>query len=201
MPHMSPEEQKCVELESWLAPAFETWREVRLRHALFRRCKLRIDLLAVPREEPYRRIALGFEVKGHAKWDEPIWAKALKQASDYVLATVEPDRPDVRPHVGKRVMAVFVWPAPSWVVSSKSTDIQGVFLSGMAQMAGYLRVGRAMVSQSRRPSLELTFGPNDVWGSVSGWRPHAHNMLVGKRQIGSQRFNILDELEAMEKAS
>jgi len=198
---MNLEEDKRIELESWLAPAFETWREVKLCHALFRRRKLRIDLLAVPREDPYRQIALGFEVKGHTEWDEPIWAKALKQASDYVLATVEPDRPGLGPHVGKRIMAVFVWPAPSWVISPKSADIQGAFLSGMAQMAGYLRVGRATVSKSRRPSLELTFGPNDVWGSASGWRPHAQNMLVGKRQIGSQRFNILEELEAMEKSS
>lgn len=46
---MSIEEQNCCELEALLAPDFETFREAPLRHPLFRRRILRVDLLAVPR--------------------------------------------------------------------------------------------------------------------------------------------------------
>jgi hypothetical protein len=97
-------------------------------------------------------------------------------------------------------MAVFVWPAPKWVICALRGGVEDAFLSGMAHMAGYHRVGMARKSEDpRHPGIDLTFGPNDVWGTKRGWRVHAYNMLVGKRQIGTQRFSILDELEAMEK--
>lgn len=189
------EANNCRALETWLLPAFETFSEVKVRPVLFRRRTLRVDLLAIPREEPYRRIALGFEVKGHAKWEEPTWAIALKQASDCVLATVEDNRPGLQSHTGKRIMAAFVWPAPLW---RHKNDAESAFLSGMAQMAGYHKAGTAKVSSSRQPELELRVGLSDVWGSARGWRPHGYNILVGKWQIGSQRVSILEELNAMD---
>ena len=66
-------------------------------------------------------------------------------------------------------------------------------------MAGYFRVGMAQMARNpRHPGIELTFGLNDVWGNHKGWREQAFSMLAGKRQIGSQRFSILDELRALD---
>lgn len=176
-----------------LGPAFELFPETLVRHALFRGRRLRVDLLAIPRDLAFSDIALAFETKGEREWDIPSWAQALKQASDYVLATVEPDLPA---HVGKRVMATFVFPAPPWASGDKAGDAsKASFLSGMAHMSGYHRVG--MVSSAiygRRRLNRLTLGFNEVWVESRGWRANARDMLSGKRQIGSQRFPILDEL-------
>lgn len=188
-------------LRQRLEAAFETFEEVPVRHALFRHRRLRADVLAIPRDERFSDIALAFETKGDPDWDKPRWARALKQASDYVLATVEPE---VAAHAGKRVMATFVFPAPPWVTGDAldgrgPVDGRAAFLSGMAQMAAFHRVGMAKFSPELqgRP-LILSFGPNEVWLSTTGWRSAARDLLVGRRQIGSQRFAILDELRRLD---
>lgn len=93
---MSTEEENRNELERWLAPAFHTYREVCIRHALFTRRTLRVYVTSAYKERP----------------------------------------------------------------------------------------------------LVLTVG-NEVWVSSRGWRTDARNILAGKRQLGSQRFNILDELKGI----
>lgn len=194
---MRDETQIRAHLRAMLEPAFETFEEVEVRHALFRRRRMRVDLLAIPRDPTLSDIALAFETKGDRVWDIPLWAQALKQASDYVLATVEPKLSN---HSGKRVMATFVYPAPQWVLEMNenihSETPKSSFLSGMAHMAGYHRVGMARycASYGRQTALTLSIGPNEVWLSTRGWRAQARHLLAGKRQIGSQRFPILDEL-------
>lgn len=196
MTYAADEERNCRELEKWLAPGFETWREVTLRHVLFRRRRLRIDVLAVPREEPYRQIALGFEVKGEKAWDTPTMAKFLKQATDYVLGTVEPG---VAPpeHNGKHVMAVFTYPEiPFKYEGHSGAGWCDGEVYGMRHLASYLRVGSIITVKGRRPYRALYLG-EELWSPNRGWRGNARNVLIGKRQIGSQKFPILEELEAM----
>lgn len=192
---MTKEADNCNELRGLLAADFDTFVEVPVRHALFRRRSLRIDLLAIPKADHLRDIALGFEVKGHDEWNIPSLAHCLKQASDYVLATVEPELPE---HVGKRVMAVFVYPAPDKVnVTFDDVNPTAAFYSGMVHMAGYYRVGSAKISSGYREKPLTLSCPDEVWVSSRGWRSNARNILVGKRQIGSQRFPILEELSKL----
>lgn len=191
-------EQENLEiLKRHLAKGFDTWCEVPLRHALFRRRTLRVDLIAFPRDPRFSDIALAFEVKGHEQWDGPRYAKALKQASDYVLATV--DTGIVPPeHNGKRVMGVFLWPGkPEPELDDPYPEYERGRFYGMAHLAGYFRVGTASYTDRRgTPVFCLRLG-EQLWFEDRGWRASARNVLVGKRQIGSQRFPILDELEAM----
>lgn len=186
-------------LAAVLARDFETFEEVEVRHALFRRRMLRIDVLAIPRDPVLTDLALAFETKGDRRWLIPEWAQALKQASDYVLATIEPK---LAAHAGKRVMAAFVYPAPRWqshgAPPSAGVTHEEMFLSGMGHMASYQRVGTARIVEGRRgPELVLKAG-EELWTSTRGWRSNARNVLAGKRQIGSQRFPILEELRGLE---
>jgi len=89
---------------------FTVYREVEVRHALFRRRSLRVDVLAVPVDPALSDIAVAFEVKGYAVWDSDTLARCLKQAGDYVLSSVEARSKDASTHNGKRVMATFVYP-------------------------------------------------------------------------------------------
>lgn len=188
-------------LEGMLGNDFMTWREVPLRHALFRRRSLRVDLLAVPRSQEFSDIAIGFEVKSNDHSDEGNLGKALKQASDYVLGSIEADRAELNEHAGKRVMAVFLWPSPQWVSGPREqAPPKECFCMGMMHLASHLRVGVARIDKDyREHPLVIALGQNAVWISSRGWRATARNQLVGKRQIGSQRFPILDELEAMSR--
>jgi hypothetical protein len=178
-----------------LGPHFEIFEEVWVRHPLFRRRRLRVDILAIPREVRYSSIAIGFEVKGYPDWDIPSLGTALKQASDYVLATIEPEAaiPD-RLH-GKRIMAAFVYPG---IADLLGVDLRGppklAYLAGMIQSASAHRVGTAVDVKD----LTLQVGTSEIWVGSKGWRSDANNLLSGQRQIGSQRFSILDELSAFE---
>ena len=192
----SPELARVRELEAWLLPAFETFREVPLRHALFTHRTLRIDLIGIPKDDRFCDIALGFEVKGHDEWDIPSLARCLKQASDYVLGIIQPGFAP-RDHDGKRVMAVFIYPPPSTCGMREGSRGGRDFLLGMAHIAGYHRVGTAGVAAGYHGYREVPFVSScgeEHWTSSKGWWQNARNVLVGKRQIGSQRFSILNEL-------
>lgn len=181
------------ELLRLLRGDFEVFEEATVSHALFRHRVIRPDMLAIPVDERMSDIALAFEVKGDTDWDVPRLSAALKQASDYVLATVVPGGPwDA--HAGKRVMATFLYPAPSKMFSPDLAADEA-YRRGMVHMAGYFRVGAAFASDrygGRPLALEC---PGEVWVKGRGWRADARNILVGKRQIGSQRFSVLDELK------
>lgn len=188
-------------LRQQLDKDFELHEEVCVRHSLFKRRRLRLDLLAIPRDPRLSDIALAFETKPDREWDIPLWSEALKQASDYVLATVEPD---LKAHAGKRVMAVFVYPSPLEGLADAHHYIEDPrlsFYAGMLHMAGYSRVGIAKISSAYREIPLCLLVPNVVWISSRGWRANARDILVGKRQLGSQRFPILEELAAHDSQS
>ena len=192
------EVQTRAHLRAMLESAFETFEEVDVRHALFRKRRLRVDVLAIPRDPGLSDLALAFETKGDRDWLIPTYAEALKQASDYVLARVEPK---LAAHAGKPVMATFIYPAPRKVMEPHPHRIEPdkkiFFLSGMAHMAGYHRVGTArMETLKRGPALVLSVN-EEIWNSHRGWRTNARNVLAGKRQLGSQRFPILEELATL----
>jgi len=196
---VNQERSNVVALRMILAAGFDTFLEVPVRHALFTRRTLRIDLLAIPKHAPMNDIALGFEIKGCEEWDIPSMARCLKQAGDYVLATVEPAAA-LHEHVGKRIMAVFIYPGPEVASNVRpSDDPQVAFLGGMIHMAGHHRVGSVRVATQYREQPNALFCPNQVWSQSRGWRSDARNILVGRRQIGSQRFPILDELTAVDQ--
>jgi hypothetical protein len=196
-------------LKEALSDQFEVFPEVSVRHATFSHVNIRPDFVAVPKDNQFSDLALAFEVKSMSKPTTPAVAKALKQASDYVLARInhDPKRADgLNNHAEKPVVACFLFPAPEWRTEGALHGVHDpdelrrigdqIFLSGMAHLAGYLRVGLAFVSEAhRKRSLVLTFGPNEIWVSSRGWRSKARDRLVGKRQIGSTRKNLADLLE------
>lgn len=189
-------------LRRLLDPAFETFEEVPVRHALFRRRRLRADVLAIPRDPAYSDIAVAFETKSAREWDIPSLSQALKQASDYVLSTVEPDTPA---HAGKRVMATFIFPGLEFkgegVIAALEDPVaayKAAFYAGLVHMASYHRVGQARLGMAYGQRALSLLLPGEVWLSTRGWRANARNLLVGKRQLGSQRFPILEELKGLQ---
>lgn len=179
-------------LEGAIFPGFVGYREVPVRHALFTKHLLRVDLLGVPRDPAFSDLLVGFEVKRHKqdKWSEQALAKTVKQASDYCLATVEPDRDDIEFLRGRRVLAAFIWPAP----------LNNDAFRRMFQVASYFRVGAARIDYRKRDQrLEMRLG-QVIWSTANEWSGVARTTLAGKRQIGSQRFNVLDELQALDRA-
>lgn len=192
------EDKRRSHLAGLLAPDFEVFEEVWVRHALFRHRVLRADIIAIPKDGRFSHCAIGFEVKGYDEWDIPSLAKSLKQASDYVLATVEPNQA-AEVHCGKRVMATFIYPAPEAESIFQMTDPKQAFWAGMIQSAGAHRVGAANVANTyKEKPLVLAVSRSEIWLSSRGWRADALNLLSGKRQIGSQKFDILTELAKME---
>ncbi|RUP13899.1 MAG: hypothetical protein EKK43_14470 [Methylobacterium sp.] len=193
------ERQTRAELRRMLDPDFETYEEVDVRHALFRKRRLRVDLLAIPRDPLLSDLALAFETKGERDWLIPTYAEALKQASDYVLARVEPKLAE---HAGKPVMATFIYPAPRKVMEPNPRRVEAdrkiFFLSGMAHMAGYHRVGTAQMENLKRGQALVLSVNEEIWNSQRGWRTNARNVLAGKRQVGSQRFPILEEIQTLD---
>lgn len=189
------EDEARDDLERLLARCFWTYREVNLRHALFRRRTLRADLIAIPKDQNMEDIAIAFECKRDQDWSDGPLGPALKQAADYVLATIED--PIVMPRFkGVPVMGSFLYEAPA-CNCNEGPSVKAIACSGMMHMAGLLRVGGAR--PGRKGRLTLSFGATVVWDE-RGWWANARNVLVGKRQIGSQRFPILDELRAQAQA-
>ncbi|MCW9035389.1 MAG: hypothetical protein OQJ97_14295 [Rhodospirillales bacterium] len=187
-----------------LSGHFELYCEVNVQHATFGELTIRPDIVAIPLDQQYNDIALAFEIKSGKGFGTPEFAKAFKQASDYVLSRIKPDAArceKFKSHVGKPIVACFMFPAPPWATeNSLSEDMSQceliktgdeIFNSGMAHMAGYLRVGMVRRSFDNRSNpFVLCFGPNEVWNSSKGWRSDARNKLVGKRQIGSVKRDI-----------
>lgn len=182
-------------LRGLICDDFDVFEEVNLSHSLFRHRLLRADLVAIPRDPKMSDIAIAFETKKDQDWDIPSWGAALKQASDYVLATIHKDRPQIAPHAGKRVMAVFMFPCASRQNWGACDDVREAALSGMSHLAASFRVGVARSVNYGRVERIALMVPNEVWVAGRGWRSDARNILVGKRQIGSQRFPILEELD------
>lgn len=187
---MDLEKPVRIELASYLESGFDVYEEVWLRHALFRERRLRCDLLAIPHDPDMADIILAFEVKYiEDKWDSAFFCKAVNQASDYIYATIEPNLPE---HAGKRVLAAFVFP---WAGCRNSGGDN--LLRGIARMAGYHRVGIGVrPGDGWRKNFMLECNA-DIWCGPNRWFVQARHILAGKRQIGSTKFSILEELEKL----
>lgn len=203
------EEEAASDLYSRLSGHFEIFPEVTVQHATFPNLKIRPDFVVIPKDEKFCDLALAFEVKSMKDADPPVMAQAFKQATDYVLSRIVKDerRADgLNAHVGKPIVACFIYPAPEWGPGDVShlTDSferenqksDNLMHTGMMHLARYFGVGRGTLFENRRQETELGlyFGPNDVWKSSKGFSNNARNLLVGKRQFGSTRKNIADLL-------
>lgn len=197
-------------LKTALSEHFSVYEEVNVRHAFFN-IDMRIDLIAVPAPGAPFLLPIGFETKGHEQWDIPLLAKCLKQASDYVLSTISPQPSLPQSLFGKRVMAVFIYPSPIFRpnagpevgspsdLSGNSVSAKDSFFRGMIHMAGYSRVGSCFYDPQYKGSPLVLRCPNEVWIGSKGWRSDALNILSGKRQIGSQKVDILDQLARLHR--
>jgi len=164
--------------------------EVPLRHALFQKHVIRCDVLAIPLDARFSGLTLAFEVKEpqHPE-DTSFWKRAIRQASDYVYATVEPQR-GFEHLSGRRVSSSFVYPY------MLPDGMNHRSIANYFDLATYLRVGRAFHESGRRERLALYLG-NRVWRSDQRFASKAEGELLGKRQIGSRQVDLLCELDGI----
>jgi len=169
---------------------FDVWEEVSLSGA---DGNLRLDVVAVPRDRSIIDAAIGFEVKSPSRAPNfQNWAKAFKQAADYVDARIVDDRV---PH--KILTGVFVYPSPPYVPYVSPTPIMypgaGVWFrneqllqyAGVIHLAQHFRVGHARWQKQRQEeAFQLSMGPNPVWNSKYGWARDGKNLL-GSIRVGS----------------
>jgi hypothetical protein len=194
--HPDSEAERLIELESFLANSFDTFREVRIEHQWMPHSG-RIDLLAVPKiggakiaswSKPFDieeldGLVLAFEVKRDGFDVE----RALKQSADYVGGTVLEG-----PHKGKSIAACFLYPTGfgDW----RDRDH---YHSGMFNLIAQWRVGCGYMSRAGvvEPELTLAIGFVVIWRSQRGWTSKACDMLSGKRSMGGSRREIMTHLE------
>lgn len=193
---MDVEKERRNELIRALSADFVCFEEVRLQHFTFPRISVRADIVAVPLTPEYRGYAFAFEVKQPSeRWQYKDWSKTIRQASDYVYGKILPD-PRLSGHVGRRIACSFVYPAPEYI-RSKPTEEDSIIV-GIFHLAIHFRVGRAFTDNSRRTTrFCLTMGPNEVWRSDVGYTGQAPGLIKGLRTVGSQRVDVLRELDGM----
>ena len=179
--------------------------EVSVRPALFPRHVVRADVVALPINPEHKLFdsPIAFEVKNVDEidiYDLSNWSKAIKQASDYVYATIEPDK-RLQDFAGRRIIASFVFPAPPFQWSANGTDdpdgFRKIRTSSAFHLASYFKVGAAQFSRTgnQKESLTLYMGRGEVWTQNKGWSGTATNHLSNKRKLGSQNINVLAELD------
>ena len=193
---MDVEKQRRSELIRALDPDFVCFEEVRLQHLTFPRLTVRADIVAIPIAPQFQGYALAFEVKDPSEqWQYKNWSKTIRQASDYVYGKILPD-PRLNEHVGRRISCSFVYPSPEYI-RTMPTEEDSIIV-GIFHLAIHFRVGRAFIDTSRREKrFCLTMGPNDVWRSDVGYTGQAEGLIKGKRTVGSQRVDILRELDGI----
>ena len=188
---MDVEAKKRAEVHEALEPWFDVWEEVRVETPLG---KLRVDVVAIPRETSDLREAIGFEVKSPvSELNFQDWAKVFKQAADYVGSiTIDKRLPDVK------ISSVFVYPSPPYVPypppAHMSEDYSGGWFrqeqllqyAGVIHLAQHFRVGHARWSSSRADSVfQLAMGPNPIWNQQHGWFKSGKDLLASRR-VGSK---------------
>ena len=165
---------------------FDTWEEVPVATGFG---KLRIDVVARCRTGDTEGKVLAFEVKsGLQALNYAKWAKAFKQAADYVNGQVELPTFGLTP-----VTVVFVFPSPPYVTcpSPAFPVTQKLWFrmeelahyAGVIHLAEYFRVGWA--KHSTAFGLSLHMGPNPVWDKRHGWHKSGRDLLFSRRK-GSQ---------------
>ena len=197
---MDIEKSIRFELMAALEGDFLCYEEVRLKHPLFPTHIVRADVVAIPLDEDFHDITLAFEVKAPTQeWNFADWCECIQQASDYVLGRVTANGPTAL--ASRRVNAAFLYPAPPYVRACKGQVLNreiehSLMLTGAMHLSSHRRVGSCSVKQYQdRTKAELSIGPGEIWNSDRGWFSQARGVLAGKRRVGSQKINVLAELD------
>jgi hypothetical protein len=197
---MDVERERRQELMAALGEGFEFFEEATLRHATFTGRKVRADIVAVPRDNRLSGYAFAFEVKEPKDGHYAFWSRTVRQAADYVYASVEASGSAGR-YAGRRIAGAFVFPAPPY----DPTGLKGIaspfvrrgeeaMVSGIFHLALHFRVGRAFWQEPKRRFC-LSFGPNTVWESDCGFRIQGFGLITGERSLGSRRIDVRTELD------
>jgi len=201
---MDVEKKHRAELIRALDSHFVCFEEVKLRHALMTKHCIRADVIAIPTDQKFWGFAIAFEVKEPtSKYRNAAdWIQTLRQASDYVYASIEPEKRDdnLASYVGRRVAAAFVFPAPKYALVGTEHEKPGDarFLAGAMQLGLHFRVGGAdWESTGIGPRFRLMMGPNEVWRSDCGFCHTGPGLLSGKRTLGSRKVDVMAELDGI----
>lgn len=160
-----------------LSQYFDLLYEVQLQSSSFEKKKLRIDLLAIAKEDP--RYIIGIEVKpGFYRMSD--YAKAIKQAADYRGAVVKDERiPEL---TGKVLAATLVF--PRWNGGHDEIGEYSKEARGMEILAHHFRVG--FVSREI-DGVHLIMNEKRLWRDGS-WTGLAAQVLGSKDSLGSMKF-------------
>jgi hypothetical protein len=175
--HPASEAERLTEIEDFLTADFDLFREVTIAcSSLSGSVKCRVDLLAVPKAFD---LAIAIEVKGE-KFD---LERALKQSADYVGGRILEG-----PHIGKQIIASFLYPGEGFRYYSKDPYIMvdSARYNAMFNLIAQWRVGRGFIDPYYH-ELTLAFGFVVIWRSKRGWTSKASDMLLGKRTFGGSR--------------
>lgn len=207
---MDVEKERRAELVAALGEQFICFEEVALRHPLFSKHRVRADIVAIPLDKRLENYALAFEVKEpkHGYMNYASWSQAMRQAADYVYAKIEgrPNRPDLTPFIGRRISGAFLFPSPAWNPAGHVASLDDPFVrpgdekivTGAMHLALHLRVGRGFwEKRSAGRRFVLSFGPNEVWRSDSGFMEASIGLITGKRTLGSQKLDVMAELDGL----
>jgi hypothetical protein len=200
---MDTEKARRKELIEAINHDFSCFEEVTLRHATFQRRTIRADVVAVPQDPRFSGYAFAFEVKNPDEmWDIDPWCKAIKQASDYVCAAIEPGQKGLEMFSGRRIAVSFIFPAPPYDRYGQTKDGNGVIreasighAAGALQLALHFRVGGARWRYHQNGKhLEFSMGPNSIWHSSRSFFPSCVGLITRKRSLGSQKIDVMNEL-------
>lgn len=205
---MDIEKARRAELIDALGDHFICFEEVKLRHALMSKHCVRADVVAIPIEETFWGFAIAFEVKepSYKRRNAAQWIQSLRQASDYVYASIEPEKrnDNLAGHIGRRIAGAFVFPAPAFggrEIVTPETELaqdERVFMAGAMQLGLHFRIGGAGWEQTGiGPRFRLMFGLNEVWRSDCGFCHSGPGLLSGKRTLGSQKVDVMTELDGI----
>lgn len=195
---MDIEKEQRKELIAALGGYFTCYEEVRLQPAIFPRRTLKCDVLAIPTHPQLANAALAFEVKrpeAKAMLDATYWTRAIKQAADYLYATVLP-HPSIERLAGRCVTAAVIYPGPAELADGIGQDTESQVLVGAFEVANHFRVGRASWKSSGnkpRGYLSIHMG-RPLWRSTTGFKEAAITQLCGKRPFGTQQVDLLADL-------
>lgn len=185
---MDPEKETRRKLMESLKNHFICYEEVQLRPALFPKHVIRCDVLAIPLNPVFASMTFAFEAKKPVKPDDTsFWKRAIRQAADYVYATVD-YKLGLEEIKGRRIGSSFIYP---YILPTGKNE---PLIGGYFELASYFRVGR--VSRDSKNRLSMWVG-NEVWRSDVGFTKPARGVLAGKRQLGSRKVDILSEFDGM----
>lgn len=182
------EHEARIELIAHLGANFVCQEEVNLH---FHGRQLKCDVLARPLATNFEKYIFAFEVKRpDCNWHHKKWARTIKQACDYVGASVL-GRVEGIANPGDIVTASFVYPAPHIAPSerpfARSEIIREGFenaIAGMFHLALMFRCGAA--GKTKWTNIEvysLSMGPTEIWNDRFGFRPKAHDLLANGRSF------------------